>query len=56
MKKKSTNDVRTLFLGLHTVHALKVNETKLTSGNAFIVDLFPLEGEKESYMRFWRLF
>ena len=28
--------------------ALRVNETKLTSGNAFIVDLFPLGGEKES--------
>ena len=27
--------------------ALRVNETKLTPGNAFVVDLFPLGGEKK---------
>ena len=29
----------------NTVRALRVNETKLTSGDAFIVDLFALGGE-----------
>ena len=29
------------------MRALRVNETKLTSGNAFIVDLFALGGEKK---------
>ena len=32
----------------NTVHALRVNKAKLTSGKAFIVDLFPLRGEKDS--------
>ena len=30
------------------MRALRVNETKLTSGNAFIVDLFALGGEKKN--------
>ena len=30
------------------MHVLRVSETKLTPGNAFVVDLFPLGGEKES--------
>ena len=30
------------------MHTLRVNETTLTSGNAFIVDLFASRGEKES--------
>ena len=29
------------------MHALRVNETKVTSRNAFIVNLFALESEKE---------
>ena len=39
------------------MHNLRVNETKLTSETAFVIDLFALEGEKESkcYKRtlFW---
>ena len=31
-----------------TMRALSVNETKFTSRNTFIDNLFPLEGEKES--------
>ena len=30
-----------------TMRALRVNETKLTSRNAFIVNIFALESEKE---------
>ena len=30
------------------MHALRVNETKVTSRNAFIVNLFALESEKGS--------
>ena len=30
------------------MRALSVNETKFTSRNTFIDNLFPLEGEKES--------
>lgn len=30
------------------MHALRVNETNLISGNAFIVNPFALESEKES--------
>ena len=30
------------------MQSLKVNETKLTLGNVFILDLFALGGEKES--------
>ena len=33
---------------LKTGHALRVNERKLTLRNAFIVNLFGLESEKES--------
>ena len=33
---------------LKTVRALRINETKLTSGSAFIFNLFTLESEKES--------
>ena len=33
---------------LKTVPALRVNETKATSRNAFIDNCFDLEGEKES--------
>ena len=32
----------------HSVRSLRVNETKLTLRNAFILDLFALGGEKES--------
>ena len=30
------------------MHALRVNETKVTSGNTFIGNLFALENDKES--------
>ena len=30
------------------MHALRVNETKLTSANAFIVDVFALGGDRKS--------
>ena len=30
------------------MHALRVNKTKLTPENAFVVDLFPLGDKKES--------
>ena len=36
------------FKKFKTVHALRVNETKLTSANAFIVDVFALGGDRKS--------
>ena len=39
-----------------TMRSLRVNETKLTLRNAFILDLFALRGEKESKYNEWTLF
>ena len=33
---------------MKTVHALRIDETKVTSRNAFIDNIFALEGGKES--------
>ena len=38
------------------MQSLKVNETKLTLRNVFILDLFALGGEKESKYNEWILF
>ena len=46
--RTSIGKLTSFFQKNKTVRSLKVNETKLTLRNVFILDLFALGGEKES--------